>query len=80
MRLPLTTFLPKSAMFVVLQQMSRGASNQVQLLWEFEAVMTVGVENAVGEQYMMKQRKALCIQTIEQECLIDSIEHIVAWS
>jgi hypothetical protein len=41
-------------------------------------VMTVGVENAVGEQYMMMQRKALCIQTIEQECLIDSIEHIVA--
>jgi hypothetical protein len=41
-------------------------------------VTTARVENAVGEQYMMMQRKALCIQTIEQECLMDSIEHIVA--
>jgi hypothetical protein len=41
-------------------------------------VMTVEVENAVGEQYMMVQMKALCKQTIEQECLIDSIEHVVA--
>lgn len=64
-------------MFVVLQQMSRGASNQGQLLLEFEVAMTVGVENAVGEHYMMMQRKAQCIQTIEQECLINSIKHIV---
>ena len=41
-------------------------------------MMAVEVENAVGEQYMMVQRKALCIQTIEQECLIYSIEHVVA--
>ena len=41
--------------------------------------MAVEVENAVGEQYMMVQRKALCIQTIEQGCLMDS-EHTVACS
>ena len=50
-------------MFVVLQQMSRGASSQGQLLREYEVVMTEDVENAAGEQYM---RKVLCIQTIEQ--------------
>ena len=38
------------------------------------------VENAAGEQYMRIQRKAPCIQTIEQACLMDSIasEHTVA--
>ena len=33
-----------------------------------------------AEQYMMMQRRALCIQTIEQEYLIDWIKHIVPWS
>ena len=32
-----------------------------------------------GEQYMTVQRKVLCIQTIEQGCLMDS-EHTVACS
>ena len=41
--------------------------------------MTEEVENAAGEQYMTIQRKALCILTIEQECLMDS-EHTVACS
>ena len=79
MRLPSTTFLPKSAMFVVLQQMSRGAFNQGQSLWEHEVVMTEEIENAAGEQYMTIQRKALWKQTIEQGCLMDS-KHTVASS
>ena len=37
------------------------------------------VENAAGKQYMTIQRKVLCIQTIEQRCLMDS-EHTVACS
>ena len=37
-------------------------------------MMTEDVENAAGEQFM---RKVLCIQTIEQGCLMDS-EHTVA--
>ena len=42
---------------------------------------TEEVENAAGEQYMTIQRKALCIQTIGQECLMDmDSEHIVACS
>ena len=40
---------------------------------------TEEVENAAGEQYMTIQRKALCIQTIEREYLMDS-EHTVACS
>ena len=35
--------------------------------------MTEEIENAAGEQYMTIQRKALCIQTIKQECLIDTV-------
>ena len=43
-------------------------------------MMTEEVENAAGEQYMRIQRKALCIRTVEQACLMDSIvsEHTVA--
>ena len=44
-------------MFVVLQQISRDAFSQGQLLWEYEVVMTEDVENAAGEQYMTIQRK-----------------------
>ena len=37
-------------------------------------MMTEEIENAAGEQDM---RKVMCIQTIEQGCLMDS-EHTVA--
>ena len=59
MCLPLTTFLPKSAMFVVPQQKSRDASSQGQLLWEYEVVMTEEIENAAGEQDMTIQSKGV---------------------
>lgn len=41
-------------------------------------MISVEVENVVVEQYMMMQKRVLCIQTNEQECLYSSVKYIAA--